>query len=97
MFALESAPQKFSNGPTPMMWVCKTLPKIKETQRSSNHCIPMRRSEDIVDQSLIAQNCTSRKGKDSVGGALVNKKFQSVKIMVKTKKMLQLPIHLYHY
>ena len=35
-----------------MMWVCKTFFKIRETQRTSNHCILMRRSEDIVDQSL---------------------------------------------
>ena len=35
-----------------MMWVCKTLFKIRGTQRTSNHCILMRRSEDIVDQSL---------------------------------------------
>ena len=44
--------KKFSNGPTPMMWVCKTLLKIRGTQHTSNHCILMRRSEDIVDQSL---------------------------------------------
>ena len=80
-----------------MMWVCKTLPKIRGTQRTSNHCILMRKSEDIVDQSFIPQNCTFGKVKDAVGGTPVNRKLQSVKIFVKNKKVLQLPSHLYHY
>ena len=80
-----------------MMWACKTLSKIRETQRTSNHCIPMRRSEDIVDQSFITQKCTFGMGKDAVGGTPVSTKLQSMKIIVKNKKMLQLSIHLYRY